>query len=341
MKTAIVTGARGQAGSTLCDHLLSLGYRVIGTTRYSGSGTNALLLDAMKHPQFSLAECEITDATSVASLVQRVQPDEFYNAAAMSHVYSSFGQPHHTVTVNVGGVLNCLEAVRHFSPRTRFLQFSSSEMFGASYSIDPASGQKYQDEQTPFAPCSPYAVSKVAAYHLVNNYAAAYGLFAASLIAFNYESPRRGTEFVTRKITKWIGERSDNGRLRWTDEPKLRLGNLDAYRDWGHCADYVAAAHLILQHDRPDNFVIATGQSHTVRELLEVAFSTVGRHGGLWERSVEIDDTLKRPTEVPYLCGRAEKAKRLLGWSPTRTFEQLVHEMVWADIDAARRREAA
>jgi len=346
-KIAIITGVNGQDGSYLAEFLLEKQYSVIGLVRRSSVNTHERIDHIIDKPGFMLLEADISDPSSVNAIVNRYKPDEIYNLAAQSHVKTSFDQPSFTFQVNTLGVLNILEAVRHFSPHTRFYQASTSEMFGSNYSVpgmvysmtDVAGhnvnnlDDKYQDEKTAFSPNSPYAVSKVAAHNLVDLYRRSYDLHASSGILFNHESERRGENFVTRKITKYIGalgrhKRSLRG-LSGEAFPTLKLGNLDAVRDWGHAKDYVEAMFLILQQTKPDDYVICTGKGHSVRDFLDAAFNVIGIKD--WSKYVEIDPQFYRPCEVEFLRGNCDKAKNKLGWGPKITFEQLVERMVKHD----------
>ena len=369
---AIIFGITGQDGSYLAELLLDKGYKVTGVTRRVSVST----LTRIEHilPKINIVEGDVTDSFNVSKIIEEGEPDEIYNLAAQSHVGTSFKQPSLTWDVTAGGVLNILEAIR-YSPRRdkiRFYQASSSEMFGKNYTesdddpIGTYAGRKYQDENTAFMPQSPYAIAKLAAHHLVRNYRDSYGIFASSGILFNHESERRGENFVTRKISKWIGEFSKQsskqifvekvsksahsmGQLRQEDNPdmiyvslydegfpKLRLGNLDACRDWGHAEDYVRAMWLMLQQESPDDYVIATGETHSVRDFLNVAFALAGITE--WEDYVVIDPEFYRPAEVDYLLGSPQKAKYVLNWSPEISFNELVQRMVENDINEERLR---
>jgi len=357
MKKALITGITGQDGSYLAELLIEKGYRVCGMQRRSSTSNLGRLNNIINHPNFEIVEGEVADSGCVYSLVDSIRPDEIYNLAAQSHVGTSFEQPDYTFQVNAMGPLYFLEAIKHFSLDSRFYQASTSEMFGKNYTM--CKTVKHQCEETPFMPQSPYAVAKTNAHHLVRIYREAYGVFGCCGILFNHESERRGEHFVTRKITKWIGE-----FVRWKDSrlcvhgdklsyddddiiapltldqkcvqtfPKLRLGNLDAYRDWGHAADYVKAMWLMLQHDKPEDFVIATGHAYSIREFLDEAFSYVGdiRH---WEDVVVIDPKFYRPAEVEYLRGSPAKAKEALGWEPEVGFKDLVAGMVGNDLNVS------
>ena len=331
-KVAIITGATGQDGSYLSELLLSKGYTVIGLRRRSSSEKG---LERIQHllnnNNFKLVEADITDSGCVNNLIRDYMPTEVYNLAAQSHVGTSFKQPLYTTQVNIEGPLNFLEAIRLLSPTTKFYQASTSEMFGKNY--DMFGGTKYQQETTPFVPQSPYAVAKLAAHEMVRIYRDSYDLFACCGILFNHESERRGENFVTRKITKWIGEFVASGQDE--DFPALRLGNLDAHRDWGHAQDYVEAMYMMLQQDEPEDYVIATSETHSVREFLTEAFNEIGiTH---FEPYVVIDPEFYRPCEVDWLLGHTGKARQQLDWRPKVSFQELVQRMVRSDIDAARK----
>jgi len=331
---AIIFGITGQDGSYLAELLLEKGYEVIGVTRRVSVPT----LNRITHilPKIKIIEGDITDAFSVSNVIKEEAPEEIYNLAAQSHVGTSFKQPSLTWDVTAGGVLNILEAIRYSGRKDdiKFYQASSSEMFGKNYNLREGFAEmiKYQDEKTPFMPQSPYAIAKLAAHHLVRNYRDSYGIFACSGILFNHESERRGEKFVTRKITKWIGEFVASGMD--TEFPALRLGNLDAKRDWGHAEDYVRGMWKMVQHETPNDYVVATGETHSVREFLDIAF----RHIGIddWDDFVVIDPEFYRPAEVDYLLGIPAKAKRVLGWEPEISFQQLVERMVDSDVEAER-----
>ena len=331
-KVAIITGATGQDGSYLSELLLSKGYTVIGLRRRSSSEKG---LERIQHllnnNNFKLVEADITDSGCVNNLIRDYMPTEVYNLAAQSHVGTSFKQPLYTTQVNIEGPLNFLEAIRLLSPTTKFYQASTSEMFGKNY--DMFGGTKYQQETTPFVPQSPYAVAKLAAHEMVRIYRDSYDLFACCGILFNHESERRGENFVTRKITKWIGEFVASGQDE--DFPALRLGNLDAHRDWGHAQDYVEAMYMMLQQDEPEDYVIATSETHSVREFLTEAFNEIGISN--FEPYVVIDPEFYRPCEVDWLLGHTGKARQQLGWRPKVSFPELVQRMVRSDIDAARK----
>lgn len=327
-KLAMITGVTGQDGSYLADLLLDKGYNVIGLHRRSSGPNFSRLGSALSHPDFSMIEFDLTDPFGVVQIISKYQPDEFYNLAAQSHVATSFNQPTTTVEINTVGVINLLEAIRRYSTHTKFYQASTSEMFGRNVSVDPETNETYQDENTEFMPQSPYGVSKLASHRMVQIYKEAYGIFACSGILFNHESPRRGTNFVTRKITKYIGSLQTN-----STQETLKLGNLQASRDWGHAKDYVRAMWMMLQHDIPEDFVIASGTTHTVLDFIKQAFEYVDLD---YKQYIEIDPVLYRPAEVEYLRGRPDKAKSILGWDLEISFEDLVKDMVSHDINTAK-----
>ena len=311
-------------GSHLSELLLAKGYDVHGIKRRA-SLFNSDRIDHLDedphvdHQRFKLHYGDLTDSTNLIRIIQQVQPDEIYNLGAQSHVRVSFDVPEYTASTVAMGTLRLLEAIRDSGIKTRFYQASSSEMFGGAAAP--------QDESTPFLPRSPYACAKVFAHHLCQNYREAYGMFVACGILFNHESPRRGIPFVTRKVTRAAA------RIKHGLDKKLYLGNLDARRDWGFAGDYVQAMWLMLQQDKPDDYVIATGESHTIRELLDVAFQTLELD---WPKFVEIDPRYLRPTEVDHLEGNAAKAKRVLGWQPRVRFKELIEMMVRADEEDVR-----
>ena len=323
-KIALISGITGQDGSYLAELLLKLNYTVIGLHRRSSVNNFERINYLINNPQFKLEEFDITDPSICDYLINYYQPDEFYNLAAQSHVGTSFKQPSTTFQIDTIGAINILESIRKNSPVTKFYQASTSEMFGRNFSIDK-DGSKYQDEQTELLPQSPYGVAKLAAHRLVQIYREAYGVFAVSGILFNHESPRRGEQFVTRKITKYLGQLV-NHNIKET----LKLGNLNSSRDWGHAKDYVNAMFLMLQNDSPQDYVICTGTTHTVLDFLKAAFEQVNLD---YTQHVEIDPNLYRPAEVDYLCGRNDKAKKELKWFPQIGFEELVKDMVTSDVE--------
>jgi GDPmannose 4,6-dehydratase len=313
-KRAIITGITGQDGSYLAELLLSKGYEVFGTVRRA-SAPNYWRIQPLLD-RLTIKPADLLDQLSIIRLVDDVRPHEFYNLAAMSFVPASWDQPMLTGEFNAQGVTRVLEAIRHVDPTIRIYQASSSEMFGKVREVP-------QTELTPFYPRSPYGVSKVFAHYITVNYRESYNLFAVSGMLFNHESPRRGIEFVTRKVTDAVA------RIKLGLQDTLMLGNLDAKRDWGFAGDYVQAMWLMLQQDQPDDFVIATGISHSVRDLVEIAF----RHAGLdWNKHVKLDPALIRPAEVEHLIGDSSKARQQLGWAPTVDFSGLVKMMVDADL---------
>ena len=313
-KRAIITGITGQDGSYLAELLLEQGYEVTGMVRRSSTPD----LWRVQHilDRITLRPADLLDQLSLLRLIQDVRPHEFYNLAAMSFVPASWDQPLLTGDFNAMGVTRLLEAVRQVDPGIKIYQASSSEMYGRVREVP-------QTEMTPFYPRSPYGVSKVFGHYITVNYRESYGLFAVSGILFNHESPRRGVEFVTRKVTDGVA------RIKLGLADHLALGNLDAMRDWGFAGDYVRAMWLMLQQPHADDYVIATGISHSVKDLVEVAFG----HAGLeWKKYVRTDPALLRPAEVDHLIGDAGKAKRVLGWQPKMTFEGLIQMMVDEDL---------
>jgi GDPmannose 4,6-dehydratase len=388
MKKALITGITGQCGSYLGELLLSKNYKVDGFVRPSTRTNRDNISAIIDCPYLKLIEGDVSDLNSVYTTIENGNYDEVYNLAAQSHVHTSFNQPSNTFMVNALGPMYFLEAIRRFSPNTKFYQASTSELFGNNisiqndydYDIFDANNfmvEKYQDEETGFMPQSPYAIAKLVAHNYVRVYREAYGLHASAGILFNNESPRRGENFVTRKITKWIAdyqvwlrkqqEQEINGfeldynidenhivvtrqtinlvpygdpSFSWlfgSRYPKLHLGNLDAYRDWGHSKDYMEAVWLMLQQDKPDDYVIATGQTHSVRDFLREAFEYVGIDN--FENYIIIDPELYRPAEVDYLKGKPDKARRVLGWEPKISFSELVRQMVDGDMSGQKKNE--
>jgi len=321
MKRALVTGITGQDGSYLAELLLAKGYEVHGLMRRSSSFSTGRIEHLYRDPheedvRLFLHYSDLSDSSSLITILNRVKPDEVYNLGAQSHVKVSFDMPEFTADATGMGTLRLLEALRHAEWPVRFYQAGSSEMFGLVQ-------ERPQRETTPFYPRSPYAVAKVFAHWMTIQYREAHGLFATNGILFNHESPRRGATFVTRKITRGIAA------ILAGAEDKLYLGNLDARRDWGYAPEYVEAMWRMLQHDQPDDFVVATGEMHSVREFARLAFATVGLD---WEDHVVVDPRYFRPTEVDELCGDATKAREVLGWRPRTTFPELVRIMVEADL---------
>jgi GDPmannose 4,6-dehydratase len=324
-KKALITGITGQDGSYLAELLLSKGYEVHGIIRRASTFNTSRLEHLYTDPHTRKAALklhygDLSDASALARLVDRIQPNEIYNLAAQSHVRVSFDSPEYTTDITATGAVRLLEAIRETGIKPRFYQASSSEMFGKVREIP-------QCETTPFYPRSPYGCAKVYAYWITVNYRESYGLFACNGILFNHESPRRGETFVTRKITRAIAH------IVTGLQDKLYLGNLDAKRDWGYAQEYVEAMWLMLQQAKPDDYVVATGETHSVREFLEAAFA----HAGLdWRKYVEIDPNYYRPTEVDLLVGDASKAKKQLGWEPKTKFNDLVKLMVDADMQMVK-----
>ncbi len=314
-RTALITGVTGQDGSYLAEFLLDKGYGVVGLVRRLSTPNMSNLANIRE--RIEILDGDLTDQVSLNEAVRRVQPDEVYNLAAQSFVATSFSQPVLTGEVTGLGTLRLLDAVKAHAPQARIYQASSSEMFGH---VD----REPQDELTPFHPRSPYGVAKVYAYWATINYREAYSMFASNGILFNHESPRRGLEFVTRKISDGVA------RISAGTAKTLTLGNLDSKRDWGYAPDYVELMWKTLQHSQPDEFVGATGEAHTVREFLEEAFRVAGI--SKWEDHVELDPRFNRPSEVHNLRGNAAKADRLLGWRPKTRFKELVRIMVEADL---------
>jgi GDPmannose 4,6-dehydratase len=313
-KRAIITGITGQDGSYLAELLLSKGYEVFGTVRRSSAPN----LWRVQHllDRITIKPADLLDQLSLIRVVDEVRPQEFYNLAAMSFVPASWDQPMLTGEFNAQGVTRVLEAIRQVDPSIRIYQASSSEMFGKVREVP-------QTELTPFYPRSPYGVSKVFAHYITVNYRESYNLFAVSGMLFNHESPRRGLEFVTRKVTDGVA------RIKLGLQKGLSLGNLDAKRDWGFAGDYVQAMWLMLQQEQPDDYVIATGISHSVRDLVDVAFAHVGLD---WREHVALDPKLIRPAEVEHLIGDSSKARTQLGWNPSVDFPALIKMMVDADL---------
>jgi GDPmannose 4,6-dehydratase len=325
MKKALITGITGQDGSYLVELLLGKGYQVWGVIRRSSSfhtgRIDHLYKDPHKQPPLKLVYGDLTDGGNLATIINEIKPDEIYNLGAQSHVRVSFDTPIYTVDTDGLGTLRLLEAVRSSDKPAKFYQASSSEMYGKTVETP-------QTEKTPFYPRSPYGCAKVYSFWQTVNYREAYGLFACNGILFNHESPRRGETFVTRKITRAAA------RIKLELQDKLYLGNLDAKRDWGFAGDYVESMWLMLQHDKPDDYVIATGDTHSVREFLGEVFGYLDLD---WQKYVEIDPRYFRPSEVDCLQGDASKARKVLKWEPKVAFEELARMMTDADMEIARR----
>ena len=359
MKKAIIFGVTGQDGSHLSDLLLEKGYTVLGVSRRTSTDNTCRLKSILDNDNFKLLEGDITDCHSIVNILSgNKDVDEIYNLAAQSHVAVSFKQPALTWDITGKGCLNILQSIIDLNIDCKFYQASSSEMFGRNFDIrvGMTAEEKYQDENTKFMPQSPYAIAKCAAHHITSLYRNAYGIHASSGILFNHEGPRRGEKFVTRKITKWIGDfikwcNSNNIKpadlLECTTEdelyvagrssreqglqfPKLRLGNLDAYRDWGYAGDYCEAMWMMLQQEKADDYVICTGSTQTVEDFVRIAFNSVGLED--FSRYLVIDPKFCRPAEVDYLCGDSSKAQNVLGWKPKHSFNDLVKMMVMSDL---------
>ena len=323
MKKALITGITGQDGSYLAELLLEKGYQLWGIMRRSSSfhtgRIDHLYKDPHEHPRLRLVYGDLTDGNNLSTIINEIQPDEVYNLGAQSHVRVSFDMPIYTADVDALGTLRLLEAIRSSNKPAKFYQASSSEMYGKVVETP-------QTEKTPFYPRSPYGCAKVYSFWQTVNYREAYGLFACNGILFNHESPRRGETFVTRKITRAAT------RIKLGLQDKLFLGNLEAKRDWGFAGDYVEANWLMLQQDKPDDYVVATGESHSVREFVDEVFSYLELD---WQKYVEIDQHYFRPSEVDYLQGDASKAKKVLKWEPKVTFKELARLMTDADMEIA------
>jgi len=324
-KRVLITGITGQDGSYLAEFLLAKGYEVHGVIRRSSSFNTKRIDHLYSDPHKPEARLflhygDLIDGTRLREVLTQVKPDEVYNLGAQSHVRVSFDEPVYTTQVDAVGTVRLLQAIHDTGQKVRFYQASSSEMFGMAVEIP-------QKETTPFHPRSPYGCAKVYSFWQTLNYRESYGMFCCNGILFNHESPRRGETFVTRKITRAAT------RIKEGLQDKLYLGNLDAKRDWGYAADYVEAMWLMLQQDVPDDYVVATGEMHSVREFLELAFDSVKLD---WKQYVEIDPRYCRPAEVDMLCGDASKARRVLGWEPKVSFEELAAMMIDADLELAR-----
>ena len=329
-KIALITGITGQDGSYLAELLLKKGYFVHGIIRrastFNTARVNHLYQDLhTKTTKLFLHHGDLADAGTLRKIIYQTRPDEIYNLGAQSHVKVSFEIPEYTMDITGNGALRVLEAIRDFQNDTgkkvRFYQASSSEMFGSS--------PPPQSERTPFSPQSPYGAAKLFAYNMTNLYRDAYGIFAVNGILFNHESPRRGETFVTRKITRGIA------RIKAGLDKKLYLGNLNAKRDWGYAPEYMEAANLMMQQSKPDNYVIGTGETHSVKEFVELAFKEAGL--GDWKKYVKIDKRYYRPAEVHHLIANTTKAKKVLGWKPRTKFRDLVKIMVWTDINQPKK----
>ena len=320
MKKAFITGIAGQDGSYLAEYLVSLGYEVHGIVRRNSVAEHQQSRIESIRDKINIYYGDLLDQSSLEHLLDKIQPDEIYNIAAQSHVRISYDIPQFTAQTNAVGVLNILEAYRRSCPNAKFYQASSSEMFGSSIDQDG-----YQRETTPMNPVSPYGCTKVFGYNIVRNYRNAYKLHASNGILFNHESPRRGSNFVTNKVVKTAVQ------IKLGQVDKLELGNMDAYRDWGHSYDYVRAMHLIVQQDKPGDWVVATGETRSVRDMCEYVFSKLGLD---YKQFVVQNEKFLRPEELPYLKGDSTKIRIELGWTPTYTFESMMDEMIefWMEI---------
>ena len=317
MKTALITGVTGQDGSYLAELLLQKGYLVVGLKRRTSVLNTSNIDHLYDNNNFKLHYGNLNDVGSMYRLLSEYQPDEIYNLAAQSHVRTSFDVPEETVDSVAMGTMRLLEACRNVVPTSRFYQASSSEMYGDNM-------EELKNESTRMTPASPYAAAKLFAHNLIRNYRIGYGMHASAGILFNHESPRRGETFVTRKITQAVA------RIKLGRQQTLKLGNMDAYRDWGYAGDYVEAMWLMLQQNTPDDYVISTGETHTVKEFVEMTFELAGLD---YRKHVQIDPRLYRPHEVPHLLGDASKAREKLGWKPKHSFRDLVNMMYQADLD--------
>lgn len=316
-RTALITGVTGQDGSYLAELLLDKGYRVIGVKRRTSVLNTSNVDHLYGNPEFKMVYGNMNDVGSMYRLLSEHQPDEVYNLAAQSHVKTSFEVPEETVDAVAMGTMRLLEACRNVVPTCRFYQASSSEMYGDNL-------ESPKNEETRMTPASPYAAAKLFSHNLVRNYRMGYGMHASSGILFNHESPRRGETFVTRKIT------TAAARIKLGKQETLLLGNMDAVRDWGFAGDYVEAMWLMLQQDHPDDYVISTGECHSVREFVNLTFKLAGLDP---EKHVKVDPRYYRPHEVPHLRGDSTKAKKMLGWRPRHSFEQLVQMMYLSDLE--------
>jgi len=321
MKSAIITGCLGQDGSYLSEYLLTLGYKVYGITRRKSTDAESWgFLDHLKENQnFKLVYGDITDATFMSSIISDTKPDKMFNLGAQSHVGYSFSNPYATFEADACSVVHTLSALQKYSPATRFYQASTSELFGGLGC--PETGYT---EDSKFHPRSPYGVAKLAAHWATTNFREAYGMFACSGILFNHESPRRGLDFVTRKVTNGVA------RIKAGLDTQIIMGNMDAYRDWGYAKDYVKMMNLMLDADTPQEYVIATGKAYSIEQLAEIAFGLAGIYN--WKDYIKTDERFMRPSEVPYLLGDPSKAEKELGWVPETSFESLIKLMLEEDL---------
>jgi len=347
-KRVLIFGVTGQDGSYLTELFLANNYEVVGVARRVSVDTTERLSEVINHPNFKLVGGDITDSFSVFNIIQEHMPSKIFNLAAQSHVKVSFEQPGLTWDVTAKGCLNILEAIKSIDKSIKFYQASTSEMFGQQYTVGN-NGEKYQNETTKMVPCSPYAIAKLAAHNFVKLYRESYGIFACSGVLFNHESPRRGEMFVTRKVTKYVGKlKREIDLVQQQDKNigiqqaiieavkrigKLKLGNIEASRDWGHAKDYCRAMVMMLEQETPEDYVIGTGKTHTVRDLINAAFSFANILD--WVDAVEIDEQFNRPSEVPYLKCDPSRATQYLKWKPEYSFRELIKEMVEYDIKNA------
>ena len=320
MKTACILGCTGQTGSFLTEYLLDKGYKVCGLVRRASTINTQRIDHIYDNPNFELVYGDLADYSSIENFIKKAKPDEFYHLGAMSQVRVSFDIPVYTMDIIATGTIRCLEAIRQNSPKTRFLNAATSEVFGGQPSP--------QNEQTIITPRSPYACAKAAAYYATINYREAYGIFAVNSISFNHESSRRGETFVTRKITRAAT------RIKLGLQNELVLGNLNARRDWNFAGDICDAMYLMMQHDTPEEWVVASGKSHSVKEFLEIVFSKLKLD---WTKYVKFDERYMRPTEVPDLCGDATKIRTKLGWEPKYSFDDMVQSMIDGDMELAEK----
>lgn len=337
-KVAVIFGVTGQDGSYMAEHLLDLGYEVYGVARRTSVPTTHRLEEANLMNRIHMVSGDVTDATSVNRIISDLKPDEVYNFAAVSHVQVSFTEPSATFQSTAVGCLNCLEAIKTNSPSTRYFYAGSSEQYG-----DQKDEDNHQRITTPFNPRSPYAVAKTAAFFLTKVYREGYGLYACSAVGFNHESPRRGHNFVTRKITDYVGKLV-HGLNKGELIGSLKLGNLHAKRDWSHAKDFVRGFHMMLQQDKAEDFVFSSMETHSIMEFLDEAFAEGSKylndkeHPLEWEAFVEVDKEFIRPLEVPHLLGDSVYTRQQLGWQPQVTFKELVADMVKTDYELAKRR---
>lgn len=322
MKTALITGITGQDGSYLSELLLKKGYKVYGLDRRKADASKSNIKHLLRNKSLEIIDGDLLEESRLITIIKKIKPDELYHLAAQSFVKSSWNTPLYTCNVNALGTLRLLEAIRIYSPSTKFYNASSSEIFGEVQETP-------QNEMTYQYPCSPYGCSKSFAHNITRNYRESYNLFCCNGICFNHESERRGLEFVTRKITHTVA------KIALGSKEKLVLGNLDAKRDWGHAEDYVYAMWLMLQHDIPDDYVVSSGESHSVREFVSIAFREINRHP--WsEKLVKVSPKFYRPVDVTALCGDSSKIRKTLGWKPKISFNRMISRMIKNDIEVCK-----